>query len=72
LELLPCLSSREPLARQGTQAAAGLQLSAQQAGVRLTVVDDGGLRSTELRGLLRLAPPWYGLLILRCGLHGAK
>jgi hypothetical protein len=26
-----------------------LQLSAQQAGVRLTVVDDGGLRSTELR-----------------------
>ena len=38
-----------PFARQGRQAAAGLELWAEEAGVRLTVVDDGGSRSAALR-----------------------
>jgi ABC-type branched-subunit amino acid transport system substrate-binding protein len=56
----PCLSSGKtaaavtlsltgPFARQGTEALAGLQLWAEEAGVRLTVVDDGGSRPAVLR-----------------------
>lgn len=43
------LSLTGPFAPQGTEAVAGLQLWAEDAGVRLTIVDDGSLRSTALR-----------------------
>jgi ABC-type branched-subunit amino acid transport system substrate-binding protein len=43
------LSLTGPFARQGRQAVAGLELWAEEAGVRLTVIDDGGSRSTALR-----------------------
>jgi ABC-type branched-subunit amino acid transport system substrate-binding protein len=43
------LSLTGPFARQGREALAGLQLWAEEAGVRLTVVDDGGSRSAVLR-----------------------
>jgi ABC-type branched-subunit amino acid transport system substrate-binding protein len=36
-------------ARQGTEAAQGMEFWAEEAGVRLTVVDDGGLRSAALQ-----------------------
>jgi ABC-type branched-subunit amino acid transport system substrate-binding protein len=38
-----------PFARQGTEAAQGMEFWAEEAGVRLTVVDDGGLRSAALQ-----------------------
>jgi ABC-type branched-subunit amino acid transport system substrate-binding protein len=43
------LSLNGPFARQGTEAAQGLELWAEEAGVRLTVVDDGSSPSTSLR-----------------------
>jgi ABC-type branched-subunit amino acid transport system substrate-binding protein len=43
------LSLTGPFARQGTEAVAGLQLWAEDAGVRLSIVDDGGLRSAVIR-----------------------
>jgi ABC-type branched-subunit amino acid transport system substrate-binding protein len=43
------LSLTGPFARQGRQAVAGLELWAEEAGVRLTVIDDGGSRSAALR-----------------------
>ncbi|HTE70538.1 MAG TPA: ABC transporter substrate-binding protein [Actinomycetes bacterium] len=43
------LSRTGPFARQGTEAVAGLELWAQEAGVRLTIADDGGSRSVALR-----------------------
>ena len=43
------LSRTGPFARQGTEAVAGLELWAQEAGVRLAIVDDGGSRSVALR-----------------------
>jgi branched-chain amino acid transport system substrate-binding protein len=43
------LSLTGPFARQGTEAAQGMEFWAEEAGVRLTVVDDGGLRSAALQ-----------------------
>ncbi len=43
------LSLTGPFARQGAEAAQGMELWAEEAGVRLTVVDDGGLRSAALQ-----------------------
>jgi ABC-type branched-subunit amino acid transport system substrate-binding protein len=43
------LSRTGPFARQGTEAVEGLELWAEEAGVRLTIVDDGGTRSASLR-----------------------
>jgi ABC-type branched-subunit amino acid transport system substrate-binding protein len=43
------LSLTGPFARQGTEAAQGMESWAAEAGVRLTVVDDGGLRSAALQ-----------------------
>jgi ABC-type branched-subunit amino acid transport system substrate-binding protein len=43
------LSLTGPFARQGTEAAQGLEFWAEEVGVRLTVVDDGGLRSAALQ-----------------------
>jgi ABC-type branched-subunit amino acid transport system substrate-binding protein len=43
------LSLTGPFARQGRDAAAGLALWADQAGVGLTVVDDGGSRAAAVR-----------------------
>jgi len=43
------LSLTGPFVQQGRQAVAGLELWAEEAGVGLTVVDDGGSRLTALR-----------------------
>jgi branched-chain amino acid transport system substrate-binding protein len=43
------LSLTGPFARQGRDAAEGLALWAEEAGVRLTVVDDGGARPAAVR-----------------------
>jgi ABC-type branched-subunit amino acid transport system substrate-binding protein len=43
------LSLTGPFVQQGRQALAGLELWAEEAGIGLTVVDDGGSRSTALR-----------------------
>ena len=43
------LSLTGPFVQQGRQAVAGLELWAEEAGVGLTVVDDGGSRSAALR-----------------------
>jgi len=43
------LSLTGPFARQGRDAAQGLALWAEEAGVRLTVVDDGGARAAAIR-----------------------
>jgi ABC-type branched-subunit amino acid transport system substrate-binding protein len=42
------LSLTGPFARQGREAVAGLELWAEEVGVRLTVADDGGSRSAAL------------------------
>ena len=43
------LSLTGPFVQQGRQAVAGLELWAVEAGVGLTVIDDGGSRSAALR-----------------------
>ena len=43
------LSLTGPFARQGTDAAQGLELWAEEAGVRLMIIDDGGSRSAAIR-----------------------
>jgi ABC-type branched-subunit amino acid transport system substrate-binding protein len=43
------LSLTGPFTRQGMEARAGLELWAEEAGVRLTVLDDGGSRSAAIR-----------------------
>ena len=43
------LSLTGPFARQGTEAAQGLELWAEEAGVRLMIIDDGGSRSAAIR-----------------------
>jgi ABC-type branched-subunit amino acid transport system substrate-binding protein len=43
------LSLTGPFARQGTEAAQGMEFWAEEAGVRLTVVDDRGVRSAALQ-----------------------
>ena len=57
------LSLTGPFARQGRQAAAGLELWAEEAGVRLTVVDDGGSRSAARRAYAEWLHPGVDLLI---------
>ena len=65
------LSLSGPFARQGLDAAQGLALWAEETGVRLTVVDDGGSRRTATRayggwldaGVELLLGPYSGGLV---------
>jgi ABC-type branched-subunit amino acid transport system substrate-binding protein len=57
------LSLTGPFSRQGTEAGQGLALWAEEAGVRLTIVDDGGSRSAALRAYAAWLHQGVNLLI---------
>ena len=57
------ISLTGPFARQGRQAVAGLELWAEEAAVRLTVVDDGGSRSAARRAYAEWLDSGVDLLI---------
>ena len=57
------LSRTGPFARQGTEAAQGLAVWAEEAGVRLTIADDGGSRSAALRAYAAWLHQGVNLLI---------
>jgi ABC-type branched-subunit amino acid transport system substrate-binding protein len=67
------LSLTGPFARQGTEAAQGLEFWAEEAGVRLTIVDDGGLQSAALQAYAAWLDQGVDLLVgpYASGLVGA-